>query len=243
MHILNTDRYNYNNSALYKKRFSAVNFDGIVRPSKFIQTQGSLKKRFHVLWIDTKRNYCVYDYNNSGEIKKNKLLKNPAIKHLFDYFELKLKNFHKVSEKYYRGGAITCEYDILRLKQKGVTDIICLLETEKYNRNLADFANCQNIKYHCIPIPPPYGIPKPEQVNNFLDIISQANGKVYCHCLHGKDRTGVMTFIYEKEILGKNEILSAKNMVRLGFNVKKNVHIIDYLKNKYPILVSDNNIF
>lgn len=37
--------------------------------------------------------------------------------------------------------------------------------------------------------------PKPEEMKMFFEVISK--GKTYCHCMDGKDRTGVMCSIYE----------------------------------------------
>ncbi len=100
------------NNIQYKTQSNPVSFDGKIRPKKFFQTNGSLRQKLLVLAVDIKRNYCVKDFETNGIIKKNPILNNPVVSTFFDFFELKLKNFHKVSPKYYRGSALTCEYDI-----------------------------------------------------------------------------------------------------------------------------------
>ena len=235
MRITSLSTVNLNIPAKKNSNISTpVSFNGIVRPSKLFKTQGSLYNKFHVFWVDVKRNYNVYDFDNAGKIKNNSLLKLPIIQEAFDFCELKLKNVQKVSDKYFRGGVITCEYDILRLKRKGVTDIINLLETQKFNPKLADFAEKQGMKYHRIALRPPYGIPNEQQIEQFSKIISKARGAIYIHCLHGKDRTGVMTFIYEMDNLKKNAEPVIKNMVKNGLHVKKNPFIIKFLEQRYP---------
>jgi protein tyrosine phosphatase (PTP) superfamily phosphohydrolase (DUF442 family) len=226
----------YNSGKKTLKHYSPVAFEGIVRPSKLINTKGSIPKKIHVFWIDIKRNYSVYDFENSGKIKSNFLLKKPVLGKLFDFFELKLKNFHKVSDKYHRGGIITCEYDILRLKRKGITDIISLIESSKFNQNLADFAKKQEMNYHHIELHPPYGIPKEHQIGQFFDIIHKSKGGIYVHCLHGKDRTGLMTFLYEIEVLKTKSDKAIKNMINFGLHVKNNVPMIEFLAQRYPAL-------
>jgi protein tyrosine/serine phosphatase len=216
------------------KLSNKVSFEGIVRPSKLLKTNGSLVEKFRVLWIDTKRNYNMHDFENSGRIKSKTFLKNPLLREVFDFFELKLKNTHKVSDKYFRGGILTCEYDILRLKRKGVTDIINLIDSAKFDPKLADFAKKQGINYHRIELLPPYGIPNKKQIDQFFNVIDTSKGAVYTHCLHGKDRTGIMTFMYEVEKLNKPKHEAVKNMLNCGLHAKKNPFMIEFLAKRYP---------
>lgn len=225
-------------NVLYRKPYKEpeqVSFEGrIIRPSKFFKTKGSLKRKAKVFLYDIKRNYNNYDFKNSGRIKNSELIKFPVVNKVFDLCELKLKNFKKVSDKYFRGGIVACEYDILRLKKKGVTDIISFTEDAKFSQKLADFAKENQVNYHRVELKPPYGIPTMTQIDNFLDIVDNSRGAVYVHCLHGKDRTGIMTFFYEKDRLGLSLEKALKNMVDLGFHVRKNKHMIKFLTNLFP---------
>lgn len=215
-----------------KYRYNPAHFNGVIRPSKFFQTKGNLIEKNRVFWIDIKRNYNVYDFKNSGAIKNRSFLQKPILKQAFDFFELKFKNFHKVSDKYFRGGVVTCEYDILRLKKKGVTDIISLLEPSKHNKELDKFAKKQGIKYHHIELAPPYGIPTKKQIKQFFSILQ--NGTTYVHCLHGKDRTGIMTFLYEIEKLKVSPKKAIKNMMGCGLHAKRNFRMVEFLAQRYP---------
>lgn len=226
---------NYNIQGIKLQNVSGqVSFEGIVRPSKFFKTKGSLTRKAKVFLYDIKRNYNNYDFKNSGRIKNSDFIKLPVIKQVFDFCELKLKNFQKVSDKYFRGGIVACEYDILRLKKKGVTDIISLTEDAKFSRKLADFARDNGVNYHRVEMKPPYGIPTMEQVKDFLNIVDNSKGAVYAHCLHGKDRTGIMTFFYETERLGKPLEEAVKNLVNTGFHVRRNVFMVKFLSKLYP---------
>lgn len=237
MQILQVNNININCNVQGIKHQNAskqVSFEGIVRPSKFFKTKGSLTRKAKVFLYDVKRNYNNYDFKNSGKIKNSDFIKLPVIKQVFDFCEMKLKNVKKVSDKYFRGGIVACEYDILRLKKKGVTDIISLTEDAKFSRKLADFARENGVNYHRVEMKPPYGIPTIEQVKDFLNIVDNSKGAVYVHCLHGKDRTGVMTFFYETERLGKPAEKALKNMLNLGFHARKNKHMVKFLTNFYP---------
>lgn len=215
--------------------------DGFSNTSNYLH-QGNKENIYSVgfikkAWIDIKRNYCVKDFETNGAKKQNKLLKNKLFKSIFDFAELKLKNFHKVSDKYLRGGAISCEYDITRLEEMGVSDIVNLLEPQKQKMELANFARKQKINYHNFFLSE-VGTPSDTQINEFLNIIKHAQGAVYVHCLHGKDRTGIMSLIYETEILKTPVNKAFKTMLNIGMNAKKNPKMIEFLINKYPNLKS-----
>jgi len=231
---LNNFNLNTPSNKMSAEKNRSVSFEGIIRPSKLIKTKGGIAQKFHVLWVDIKRNYNVYDFENSGKIKNKSLFKLPIIRNVADFFELKLKNTYKVSEKYYRGGFIACEYDILRLKRKGVTDIVNLTESQKFNPHLADFAKKQKMNYHRIELLPPYGIPTIQKIKQFFEIIKQSKGAVYVHCLHGKDRTGIMTFMHEVDYLKRTTNQATKNMIKAGINIKKNPKMAEFLAKRYP---------
>lgn len=186
-------------------------------------------------WIKIKREYCAKDFENAGGIKNSPFVNNPAIRPIFDLFELRLKNFHKVSDKFIRGGIISCKYDIDRLKKMGVSDIINLLEPKKHNQNLAKYAESININYHHIPLIDG-GMPTEQQIEDYNKIIKNAKGAVYVHCLQGKDRTGLMSFIYEVEHLNTPLDKAFRHMINFGLNVKKNFKVLDFLSDRYPKL-------
>ena len=229
----------------YKNKVKVNNvqsFTGIVRPKKFFQTPGNLNNKFNVLWIDTKRNYSVLDFNNNGKIKNSLLLKNKLVKNVFDFFELKLKNVHKVSPNYYRGSVLSCKYDVDRLKTKGVTDIISLLEPQKARPDIAEYAKNIKLQYHNFHLSQD-GLPTEEQIHKFLAVCKNAKGAVYVHCLHGKDRTGIMTFLYEVELLKVKPIDAFNHMVSKGIHLQKNIKMLDVLKQRYPELKNEKLVF
>ncbi|MEI7474857.1 MAG: tyrosine-protein phosphatase [bacterium] len=82
-----------------------------------------------------------------------------------------------------------------KLKESGVKTIVDFTHA---NKTVADreaaMAESLGIKYVNIPLAALVN-PKPEEIKKFFSTI--AEGKTYCHCLDGKDRTGVMSAIYD----------------------------------------------
>lgn len=256
LHASNTQK------VLIKKDFNRSSQISFKRklPSKVSSPKTGLINKASVLWIDIKRNYSFFDSNFSGEIQTNmvqkspilkkvfsvlydfkhsqdekyKVIANPLVKKAFNLVELPLKNYHKVSKNYVRGGILTCEYDILRLKEKGVTDLISLTEVEMFNPELARFAQKQGLNYHHIELRPPVVIPTESQIKRFFEIIKNNKGGVYVHCLHGKERTGIMTFMYEIDVLKRKPEQVLNHLVKAGFNVKRNHNLLDFLAERYP---------
>jgi tyrosine-protein phosphatase SIW14 len=60
--------------------------------------------------------------------------------------------------------------------------------------------------------------PSPEQVREFLDAVTDPrNQPVYVHCIHGRDRTGLMCAVYRMEVCGWTREEATEEMHAFGF--------------------------
>jgi uncharacterized protein (TIGR01244 family) len=105
-------------------------------------------------------------------------------------------NFHKVDNKYYRGGQPDND-DYQAFAVLGVKTIINLRNAEKEDITKHEqIAKRFGMNYVSIPMkasqPPTY-----EQIAYFFKLLDNPrNLPVYVHCWQGKDRTGIMTALY-----------------------------------------------
>lgn len=105
-----------------------------------------------------------------------------------------VKNLHKIESNLYRGGAPSLR-DVVGLNKKlGVNKIISLDErTGKYIEPL-----CQKMDIEQLIIPI-----HPGQINSLKSLLKynihdlfDKNKNTFIHCLHGKDRTGLLVALY-----------------------------------------------
>jgi tyrosine-protein phosphatase SIW14 len=107
---------------------------------------------------------------------------------------LRLKNFGRISDSYYRG-AQPVGQDYTDLAKLGVKTVINLIgdEPDPNEKNMVEKAG---MKYFAIPMTT-HQSPTAEKLSDFLRIVNDsANQPVYVHCIGGKHRTGVMTAVY-----------------------------------------------
>jgi protein tyrosine phosphatase (PTP) superfamily phosphohydrolase (DUF442 family) len=112
-----------------------------------------------------------------------------------------LGNFGEVNERLFRGARPT-EKGIQMLKEKGVNLIINLENNKRVVDTEHLLAQKYGLKFKSIPL----GIflpPKMAKVDDFLSTVADpANGKVYFHCMQGRDRTGTMAFCHRVKVDG-----------------------------------------
>lgn len=109
------------------------------------------------------------------------------------FANIKIKNFGRMDERFYRGGQPK-EADYKDLAALGVTTVIDLqAEPKAYEK-----ANVEALGMRYVNIPMgDREYPKLEQVNEFLKLTDDpATGKFYVHCAGGRHRTGVMGAAY-----------------------------------------------
>ena len=107
--------------------------------------------------------------------------------------DIRIYNFGRVSDTYYRGGQ-PVGADFRTLASFGIRTVIDLQQSGKdFEPPLVERAG---MKYYRIPMTTRVP-PTDAQVELFLQIVSdQAHQPVYVHCAGGRHRTGVMTAIY-----------------------------------------------
>jgi len=107
-----------------------------------------------------------------------------------------VKNFGRVTDRYFRGGAVTPD-GIRTLAEMGVRAIIDLRD----DPNADEPAVCQRdgIKYFNFPMTG-HDTPNDKAINEILSIIQNAKGPVYVHCSAGKHRAGTIAALYRMRV-------------------------------------------
>lgn len=106
-----------------------------------------------------------------------------------------LPNFHRVSERLYRG-AQPAAGGIKKLAELGVKTIINLRGEDDNTRAEQREAEAAGLRYYSIAMP---GLSRPseEQMARVAALIDgQENGPVFIHCKRGSDRTGTVVAVY-----------------------------------------------
>ena len=108
------------------------------------------------------------------------------------------ENFAKVNAKLFRGGLPTAE-QFVSLKKLGVGTDVSLMGAAPGDRQVVEQERLDAAKagLKFVHIPVAFREPTQSLVDKFLDTVKDpANGPVYVHCLHGRDRTGTMVASY-----------------------------------------------
>lgn len=148
-----------------------------------------------------------------------------------------IPNFHRVDGLLYRG-AKPNSAQLLDLRNKGITKIIsfCTNYTPKHPNqvripNEAFEAENIGIKFHWLPFRSCENPPK-EYVRKFFKIINTAtknNEKVFIHCKHGKDRTGLFAALYRLKNGQKSLTETLCELLKYGHDVDNNKNIIPFI--------------
>lgn len=135
-------------------------------------------------------------------------------------------NFHKVSDKLYRGGKPSGR-GFASLKAMGVRTVVDLGFYFFEVDNLRD----RQLAYVHIPF---YTYrPKDGDVVRFLRIATDPNsGPVYLHCRKGADRTGMMCAAYRVVVCGWSKDAAIREMTQGGFGFDPTYqNLIRYIRN------------
>ncbi len=103
--------------------------------------------------------------------------------------------FCRVDDKIYRGEQPRIPAGIEDLKRRGIKTIINLRGRDKNTAAEEKAAQAAGITYISQPLPA-LSAPSDEAVNAVLEEIKKAEGPVFLHCQHGKDRTGLIVACY-----------------------------------------------
>jgi tyrosine-protein phosphatase SIW14 len=126
-----------------------------------------------------------------------------------------LPNLHKVSEELYRGAQPTAE-GMKELKKLGIKTVINLRAFHSDRDEIGE----TELDYEHIPIPA-WRL-KEEHVIQFLKLVTdKSRTPVFVHCMHGADRTGVMSAIHRIVIEGWPKEEAIEEMTKGGFGFHK----------------------
>jgi protein tyrosine/serine phosphatase len=109
-----------------------------------------------------------------------------------------VKNFGRVTDRYFRGGAVTPD-GISTLAKMGVRTIIDLRDNPNADEPAVSRRN--GIKYFNFPMTG-HDTPDDKAINEILSIIQKAKDPVYVHCSAGKHRAGTIAALYRMRIQG-----------------------------------------
>jgi tyrosine-protein phosphatase SIW14 len=128
---------------------------------------------------------------------------------------LRIDNFGKVNDHYYRGAQPEGR-DFADLAKFGVKTIVDLRDdAERDSKELAERAG---LNYQVIPLNG-WERPPDELVAQFLAVVNDpANQPVYVHCKVGKHRTGAMTAVYRMTEDGWTAKQAYKEMQQYKFD-------------------------
>ena len=148
-----------------------------------------------------------------------------------------IQNFHKVDETLMRGAKPT-EAQLKELKSNGIDTIISFCTNyNPQNPKLrtipeeANWAKKLGMNFYWIPERSNRN-PSVEDVNKFFNITDGARTrgeKVFIHCRHGADRTGLFSAIYR--LKNQNVKLSdvIKELMKYGHDANNNPNIIPFI--------------
>jgi len=111
-----------------------------------------------------------------------------------DVSKIRIENFGRVNDTYYRGGQPVGK-DYAALAAAGIKTVLSLTSDDAQPNEKAQ-AEAAGMKFFQIPMTT-HRVPTAAQVAEFLAIVDNKNAQpVYVHCVGGRHRTGVMTAIY-----------------------------------------------
>ncbi len=107
--------------------------------------------------------------------------------------DIKIKNFGRMDERFYRGARPKPE-EFKSLAALGIKTVIDLTDNSREEEQPA--AEAAGLRYINIPMVDK-GYPDLEQINEFMKVVDDPNtGKFFVHCAGGRHRTGVVGAVY-----------------------------------------------
>lgn len=122
-------------------------------------------------------------------------------------------NFGRVTDTYFRGGAVTAE-GVRNLYAMGVRTIVDL--RDKPSPGEPEACRELGITYHKFPTSGS-AVPDSAEMNRILGIITSAGEPVYVHCSAGKHRAGTVCALYRMRVQGWSEDRAWAEQQSYGF--------------------------
>lgn len=160
----------------------------------------------------------------------------------FGNLATELKNFQKVDDYLWRGAKPTIQ-QLQELKRQGVKVVISFRTGYQGN----EFDEAQVVKHlgmNYVHLPfISWNNPPTEYIDKFFGTIEKAKAnkeKVFIHCTHGKDRTGLFSAMYKLKYSLDNIDNCISEMFQFGHDAKENPNLIPFLRNYANNLTGTN---
>ena len=162
-----------------------------------------------------------------------------------------IKNFHEVDSTLLRGAKPT-QAQLQELKDNGVKTIISFCTNynpqnpqTKTPPEEANWAKNLGIKFHWLPFQSTKN-PKQSYIDNFFNITDEARKKkekVFIHCRHGADRTGLFSAIYRlrNQDIKLSDVI--KELMAYGHDANHNKNIIPFIIDFKETMKAKNKFF
>lgn len=128
-----------------------------------------------------------------------------------------LPNFHRVSERLYRGAQPSAD-GIKKLAALGIKTVINLRGEDDNTRAEQKEVEAAGMHYYAIAMP---GLSRPtdEQMARVVDLMdNEENGPVFVHCKRGSDRTGTVVAVYRIRKEGWDDARAIDEARRYGMS-------------------------
>lgn len=131
--------------------------------------------------------------------------------------ESQISNFQILGPDLWRGAQPTPQAFSL-LKENGARTVISLREDQPALLKEREIVTALGMNYYAIPMRP-FAVPEEESIDFFLDIVCDPeNQPCFVHCLHGMDRTGLVSAIYRMQEYNWSFDEAYDELLKMGFH-------------------------
>lgn len=135
-------------------------------------------------------------------------------------------DYVKVSKKYFRGQKPDLN-TLEALKAEGVNTVINL--TENVNDSLLRRMNELGMKHYNLQLDEDIN-PTKDQIKTFLNILNKPDTCAYAHCREGRNRTGIMTALYDVIVNERRFMGAYKDMLENRYDFKNHPNLGKFLE-------------
>lgn len=143
-----------------------------------------------------------------------------------------IKRFRQVDKNMFRGACPT-PLQFNELKDRGFTTVISLRSGfDKLGLKEKELVEGLGMKYYNFPVDSRKQ-PSKNLVNDFLSLCAKLNSnneRVFLHCKHGRDRTGIFVALYQINNKIKDLNGAIREFFYMGYNYKKHPWMLDFVK-------------
>ena len=143
-----------------------------------------------------------------------------------------IEKFRQVDKNLYRGACPTL-FQFKELKDRGFDSVISLRSGfDKSGQFEKELVENLGMKYYNFPIDSRTA-PSNKIVTDFFrltDELRSKNEKIFLHCKHGRDRTGMFVALYEIKNRIKDFSGAVREFFAMGYNYEKHPGMLEFVK-------------